>query len=282
MKRLLCLCAGLLLMSTLPWLTAARNDAPSPEKLGYKPSFEVTYFSSLEYRYLLSELLFYDAAFYYGTILEKPGQRPDYVMMGRYIDYATRLNAFNIDAYYLGQAILVWEGGLVKDMNVMLERGFKRRNWDFYLPFFLGFNHAYFLNDPKGAAQYMSQAAKLNPRMTFLPTYVGRLYYEADKTEQAIQYLKVVYEGTFDQKLRKSILVRISALESIQFLEGAVRKFEQKTGRRPAELDELVTAGILKGIPPDPYGGRFFYDRSDGRVKTSSKMALQGAKNDRH
>lgn len=282
MKRLLCLCLGVLLVSTLPWLTASRQAALSPEKLGYKPSFEVTYFSSLEYRYLLSQLLFYDATFYYGAMLEKPGERPDYLMMGSYIDYATRLNAYNIDAYYLGQAILVWEAGLVKDMNVMLERGVKRRNWDFYLPFFLGFNHAYFLNDPKKGAEYMSLAAKLNPRMTFLPTYVGRLYYQADKTEQAIQYLKVVYEGTFDLALRKSILVRISALESIQFLEGAVKKFEQKTGRRPAELSELLNAGILKGIPPDPYGGHFYYDHSDGRVKTSSKMALQGATNDRH
>jgi len=278
MKRLLCLVVGLLLLvPSLLSLTALRKAAPPPERLGVKPSFEATYFTSLEYRYLLSELLFYDAVFYYGSMLERPKERPDYWMIAKYIDSATRLNAYNIDAYYFGQAVLTWDAGMAKDMNVILERGAQRRTWDFYLPFFLGFNYAYFLQDYQKAAHYMELSAKLNPRMTFLPNYVGRLYYEANKTEQAIQYLKVIYEGTFNQAVRKGLLMRISALESIQFLEGAVQKFEKQTGHPPAELNELVRAGILKKLPPDPYGGTFYYDRSDGRIKTTSKMALQGA-----
>lgn len=283
MRRLLCLLLGLLLVaSSLPALTALRKGAPPAVRLGYKPSFLVTYFVSLEYRHLLSQLLFYDATFYYGTFVGNPQQTPDYQAIGRYLNDATRLNPYNIDAYYMAQAVLTWDAGLVRDVNVLLERGAKRRNWDFYLPFFLGFNHTYFLKDPNTAAEYFATAAKLNPKMTFLPTYVGRLYYEANKTEQAIQYLKVIYEGTFNQAIRKSITLRITALETILFLEGAVQRFEQKAGRPPRELSELVSSGILKAIPPDPYGGRFYYDRKDGRIKTSSKLASKGAKHDRH
>lgn len=283
MKRLAALAVGLLiLVPTLVSLTSLRKAAPPPVRLGYQPSFEVTYLSSLEYRYLLSQVLVYDAIFYYGAMLERPTERPDYLALVRYLDYATRLNGYNIDAYYFGQAVLTWEVGMVRDMNVILERGVKKRTWDFYPPFFLGFNHLYFLHDARAAAPYMELAAKLNPQAGYLPTLVGRLYYQANRTEQAISYLKVVYEGTFNPALRRQILIRIQALESIKLLEDAVKRFEAQTGHPPLELADLVTARILKGIPPDPYGGRFYYDRSDGRIKTSSKLAAKGADHERH
>lgn len=283
MKRLVCLGLGLLLLiPSLLSLTDRRKAAPPPERLGYQPSFEVSFFTSLEHRYLLSELLFYDAIFYYGSMVDRPEERPDYGMILKYVDSATRLNPYNIDAYYFGQAILTWDAGMVKDMNHILERGVKKRTWDFYPPFFIGFNNAFFLNDSHSAAQYMELASKLNPTIAFLPNLVGRLYYQANKTEQAIQYLKVVYRGTSNQAVRKGILARISVLEAILFLEDAVRKFERQTGQAPVKLSELVSARILKAIPPDPYGGSFYYDRSDRRVKTTSKMAFQGAEHDRH
>jgi len=283
MKRLLCFAVGLLiLIPSLLGVTALHKAAPPPERLGYKPSFEVIYFSSLEHRYLLSELLFYDASFYYGTLLERPKETPDYLALLRYIDTVTRLNAFNIDAYYFGQAVLTWNVGMVKDMNILLERGMKRRDWDFYLPFFVGFNDLYFLNDKLSAARYLERAAKLNPQMTFLPNLVGRLYYQADKTEQAIEYLRVVAKGTFNSAVRRSIEMRITALETMKFLEEAVKRFEKQQGHPPAQLSELVSAHVLKAIPPDPYGGTYYYVRAEGRVETTSKLANPGAEHDRH
>lgn len=278
MKRHLCLLLGLLLLvPSLLVLTAQRKASPPLERLGVKPSFEATFFSSLEYRCLISQLLFYDASFYFGSMLEREHEKPDYPMVLKYVDSATRLNPYNIDAHYFGQAVLTWDAGMVREMNHIMERGIKRRDWDFYLPFFVGFNYAFFLRDQASAAKYFEKAARLNPKMTFLPTYVARLYYESNKTEQALQYLKVVYEGTFNDVVRRSILTRITALESILLLEKAAQKYRETTGREPQQLDDLVTGGILKRIPPDPYGGTFYYDRNDKRIKTSSKLASPGA-----
>ncbi|WP_136513070.1 tetratricopeptide repeat protein [Geomonas edaphica] len=282
MRRLVALFIGLaLLVPSLLALTATRKAAPAPERLGYKPSFEVTFFTSLEHRYLLSELLFYDAAFYYGTIVETK-QTPDYGTLLRYVDISTRLNPYNIDSYYFGQAILTWDAGMVREMNFIMERGAKKRPWDFYIPFFIGFNDAYFLKDYQSAARYMARAAQLNPKVGYLSNLAGRFYYESNQTEQAIQYLKVVYQGTYSDQVRAGIKTRIEALEAILFLEKAVQRYEKETGRTPQLLSDLVAGGILKGIPPDPYGGTFYYDRSDNRVKTTSKMASHGAAHDRN
>jgi tetratricopeptide (TPR) repeat protein len=262
------------MLSSLIFLTDARKNTPPAERLGYIPSFEVAFFSSLEYRFLISELLFYDAVFYYGTVMDKPGERPEYSRIFKYADTSTRLNPYNIDSYYFSQAILTWDAGMVNQMNSILQRGVLKRKWDFFPPYFLGFNCAYFLNDYENAAKYLSLAAKLNPKADFLPSLVGRLYYQANKTEFAIEYLKTIYRGAKNSSVNKSLQIRIDALERIAFLENAVKIHLARLGRLPADINDLVKSGIIKSIPEDPYGGRFYIDKQEGRVKTTSNLAI--------
>jgi tetratricopeptide (TPR) repeat protein len=274
MKRMVALVLGLLLVIPSVLYLAPIRKATLPQvRLGYKPRFEVLYFTCLDYRLLLSELYFFDTVFYYGSLIEKAEQKPDYRMLVQYVDTATRLNPYNIDSYYFGQAILTWDAGLVKEMNWILQRGVKKRTWDFYIPFFLGFNYSYFLNDYDTAAEYTAQAARLNPNAEYLTTLASRMYYEANKTDQAISYLQVMLAGARNEGLRKSIITRITALESISLLEKAAKTYEAKTGRPLKLLSELVRARVLKAIPPDPYGGEFYLDQRDGRIKTTSKMS---------
>jgi len=274
MKRPALLCIGLLLLvASLVALTEIRSTRPPAERLGYMPSFEVAYFSSLEYRLLISELMFFNAVFYYGTLTDKPEEKPDYLRIYQYVATSTRLNPYNIDSYYFGQAILTWDAGMVRGMNSLLEMGVVKRNWDFYLPFFLGFNYSYFLNEFEKAAQYTAMAAQLNPHAYFLTTLAGRLYYQANKTDLALQYLTTVYNGTKNEAVKKALLIRIETLERVALLEKTVKLYESKTGYPPRELSDLVREGILTRIPEDPYGGAFYLDRHDGRVKTTSNMA---------
>jgi tetratricopeptide (TPR) repeat protein len=282
MKRLVCLILGLmLLVPSFTALTDLRRTTPPAERLGYLPSFEVAYFSSLEYRQLISELLFFNATFYYGAIMDKPGERPDYTRVWKYVNTSTRLNPYNIDSYYFGQAILTWDAGMVREMNAILGAGESKRTWDFYLPFFLGFNYSYFMNDYDRAARYMARAAELNPESAFLIPLAGRLFYQADKTDLAIQYLTLMYRGVKNEAIQKSLRVRIDALERIALLEKAVKRFEAATGHPPRQLTDLLRPGILKKIPADPYGGEFYFDLRDKRVKTTSNLAAPGARNER-
>jgi hypothetical protein len=274
MKWLVALSVGLLLLiPSFSALTDIRRNTPAPERLGYIPSFEVAFFSSLEYRLLISELLFYDAIFYYGTMMERPKERPEFERIFKYVNTSTRLNPYNIDSYYFGQAILTSEAGMVREMNALLLRGLPKRNWDFYLPFFLGFNYSYYLHEYGNAAKYMARAAELNPAEGYLASLTGRLYYQANKTDLAIQYLKTMAKGVKNAAVKKSLEVRIDAFERIAFLENAVKLYESRTGKYPAELNDLVRGRVLKGIPPDPYGGEFYIDPTDRSIKTTSNFA---------
>ncbi|CAG1015743.1 hypothetical protein ANAEL_05348 [Anaerolineales bacterium] len=277
MKRRLALLSGVALcLLTLVPLTQIRRAQPPAERLGYIPSPEVTYITSMDHQLLVSQLLFYSTIFYYGAMIERPDLRPDFRSIYAYLDTSTRLNPYNIDSYYFAQAVLTWDGGMVKEVNELLERGAKKRQVDFYLPLFLGFNHSYFLNNYEKAAQYYAQAAQINPQDTYLATLSARLLYQADKTHQAIAYLESIYRGTSNESVRKTIRVRIDALQRISLLERAVAMFRERTGHDPETIDDLVSGGILKGIPPDPYGGKFFFDKGDRRIKTTSKLAFGG------
>src|SRR5690242_9398050 len=107
---------------------------------------------SADQKQVVGEGLTLDVLIYFGGLVEK--QRlgkldvpADYPAMSRLLHAAVKLDPYNMDPYYFAQAILVWDVNQVKLANNLLDYGMKYRSWDWYLPFFAGFNNAYFLKD---------------------------------------------------------------------------------------------------------------------------------------
>ena len=180
------------------------------------------------------------------------------------------------DAYYFAQAALTWEVGEYRAANELLEYGMQYRTWDWYLPFFVGFNSAYFLKDYKSAGHYMQMAANLSGNPLFT-TLAARYYYEAGQTDLGIIFLETMEKGAKDAKVRKLYATRREALIAAKELEAAVARYRERFGRLPPDLGELVAVGILLRIPADPYGGRF-YLAANGVVRSTSKFAFGGNK----
>jgi len=53
-------------------------------------------------------------------------------------------------------------------------------------------------------------------------------------------------------------------------LQQAVNQYRDKRHAIPAELDDLLHAGYLKEIPPEPFGGQFIIE--DGKAGTTSEL----------
>jgi tetratricopeptide (TPR) repeat protein len=104
---------------------------------------------------------------------------------------AVQLDPYNMDAYYFGQAILVWDVGKVELANELLDYGMRFRTWDWYLPFFAGFNQAYFLKDYTKAARYYDRAGELSGSDLF-KNLAGRYLQESGKTDLALAYLSAM------------------------------------------------------------------------------------------
>jgi hypothetical protein len=246
------------------------------QKLGYTPSGKFYKAVAGEYRWYLGDYLSFKSIIYYGSRFEYLQQgileEIEYYNLYRTVEASVLLNPYNEDIYYFAQSVFTWDIGRVREINMILEYVSNFRNWDYKIPFFLGFNHFYFLKDYKKAAFYFKKASELSGA----PLYVGlasRFFFEGGDTAMAINYIKVMISTTTKDNLKKQYQVRLKALEAIFEIENAVKKFKAEKDRFPRNIEELVLLGYLKQIPKDPYGGNFYLDENN-RVRTTSKLAF--------
>lgn len=259
--------------------TAYLGHRPVVNKIGYLPEAEIVKIVAGDQRYLISEIAVFKVMLYFGAMFDKdadkPNFPPEYANMARMLSNAVKLDPYNMDAYYLSQAAFVWDvKGAAKDVNKMLIYGMKYRTWDFYLPFFAGFNAAYFLHDYRGAAEFMKLAAQLSGDPLFA-NLAARYFHEAGRTELGILFISSMEQGAKDEKVKKSFRIRKEALLNAKMIANAAVRFKDNLKRYPVSVGELVDAGFLKTIPKDPYGGQY-YLADNGKVESTSKFAFGG------
>jgi tetratricopeptide (TPR) repeat protein len=265
----------------IPFAAYMRNK-PFLEKLGYIPQPEVLKFVAADQKIFLADSLVMKTLFYFGSLVEKSTAKfvlpPDYFTIYKTIETAVKLDPYNMDAYYFTQAVLVWDAKRIKEANALLEHGMKYRDWDQQLPFFLGFNHAYFLKDYQNAARFYRRAADLSGA-PLLANLAGRYMYEAGQTDLALAYLATMEKSARNAAIKKEFQVRITAFQEVKRIESAIARCRSDFGAAPATVDELLQKGCLKGPPVDPYGGQFFIDEN-GQVRSTSKFAFAAKSGD--
>jgi tetratricopeptide (TPR) repeat protein len=252
------------------------RNKPYAEKLGYVPRGEVLRYLSADQKELVAASLVMKVLFYFGSLVDKSFNKldipPDYPAMSRSIHTVVKLDPYNMDAYYFAQATLVWDAKQVQIATELLEYGMRYRTWDFYLPFFAGFNYAYFLKDYAKAAVYYKRAGELSGSELSI-SLAGRYLYESGKSEMAIAYLSAMEKGARDPAIRKTFQIRIQAFKEGRRIELAREEYIRKTGHPPVSVEDLLHRGYLKDLPVDPYGGTFYLE-ADGSVRSTSKFAF--------
>lgn len=257
-------------------LSRQMQDRPDQVKLGYLPKAEVLKLVVGEHASLLAQHAVVKVLFYFGTIIQSEKNRlehkPEYFNMFQTLQNAVKLDPYNQDAYYFTQATFTWELQRIKEVNNLLDFGMRYRTWDPQLPFYAGFNAAFFLKDYDRAAAYMKKAAELShdPLYTNL---TARYFYEAGDTEMGIRFLSAMEAGAQDERVKKLYQVRKDALITTSELTKAAEKFKLLHGRQPTAVRELVDSGIIGAMPRDPYGGTFYFD-GNGAVRSTSKFAF--------
>ncbi|TAL26797.1 MAG: hypothetical protein EPN94_02505 [Nitrospirae bacterium] len=228
---------------------------------------------ALEFKGIFADIIFSRAMTYYGGKLireeELTGEEWDWIYKN--MDLATDLDNYFLDPYYFGAVNLSWGANKVKEANALLEKALKYRDWDWTIPFNLGFNHFYFLQDNKKAASYLIEASKRPGSGNLIPTLGARLEYEGNRTENAVIFLEENLKTTDDETIRYIYEERLKALKSILFLERAVTAYQSRFNKRPKKLEDLIARGIISEIPKDPYGGQFYIDEG-GSIKTTSGL----------
>jgi len=271
--------SGVLLYGLLigPFTSYMRNK-PIEEKLGYLPSIKLLKPLSADQKELTAASLVLKVTMYFGGLLTNAKESqlyaapPDLQGMSRLLHGAVQLDPYNMDAYYFAQGFLTWDAGQFKVANDLLDYGMKYRNWDWQLPFFAGFNSAFFLKDYLKAANYYKIAGDLSGS-DLHKKLAGRYMQESGQTDLAIGYLTAMEKGERNPAMKKSYQIRLAAFKEVRRIEVARDQYQQQRGVLPGSVDQLLQYGLLAPVPVDPYGGRFYLEPS-GKVTTTSKFAF--------
>jgi hypothetical protein len=186
---------------------------------------------------------------------------------------STDLDPYFSDPYLLANAHMTWDGGMIRETNILLEKGMRYRDWDWMLPFYAGFNSFFFLNDNVKASEFLVKASQRPGPGEQLLSLASRLSYKEKKTENAALFLEAVAKKTEDKRLKKEYETRILALQARLLLERSVSVYKEKFGRAPVSLQRMIEKGILKEIPKDPYGGKYSVS-PDGEISCTSDYLL--------
>lgn len=271
---LLALAGGALV---IPPLAAERANLRQEEGQGLVLPSPIYRIIALEFKGILADVIFSKAMTYYGqkVIRDENLTDEEWDWIARNMHAATDLDPYFLDPYLFGAVNLVWEADRVDAANDLLIKGMDKRVWDSTLPFYLGFNHFYFLQKNSKAASFLMEGAKRAGGSGIMAQLATRLLHQERNTENAIIFLRQIISTTEDERTRDIYTIRLTALESIFSLERAVEKFHQQFNRFPSDLGELIEAGIIEDMPGDPYGGRFYLDE-EKQVRTTSELRFGG------
>jgi len=281
-RPVITLFVGLLIYGVLlgPF-TAYMKSKPIEEKLGYLPSINVLRYASADHKELVGAWLVMKVVMYFGGISEKQQANvivdpPDYARMSGILHGAVKLDPYNMDAYYFAQSFLTWEVKQYQIANKLLDYGMTYRTWDWYLPFFAGFNQAYFLKDYKKAAEYYKRAGELSGQDLYI-SLAGRYMQESGQSDLAIAYMASMEKGERNPAVKKNYQIRLTAFKEARRIELALERYRELRGNLPTTVEQLISGGFLDPPPKDPYGGQFYLE-SGGKVATTSKYAFAGVK----
>lgn len=256
-------------------VTEGKKLLPKGEGTSYVLPSPILKIMALEFDGLASDYAFLQGLVFFGSTFERK-ERPrlkewEWRWFYNILNASTDLDPYFLDPYHVAQAHLTWEGNMVRETNTLLEKGSRYREWDWMLPFYLGFNSFYFLHEDDKASEYLMAASKRPDASPMLASLATRLAYKGKKTENAIIFLQEILSRTDDENTKKMYEMRLNALKAILFLERAAAVYQDRFKTRLEKLDALIAKGIIQDIPKDPYGGEFYIDK-DGSIKTTSEL----------
>lgn len=228
---------------------------------------------TLEFKGAFSDYLFFKTLTFMGLkIAEKKGPSVDeWQLIHQMLQRVTDLDPRFWDPYVFAEMMLAWQARMFDEANALLEKAAEYRPHDYRPLYYIGFNHFYFHKNMKAAAPYLIEASKRPRAPRYLKGLATRMSFYAGQTSVGIFFLENLIKETHDPQMVKYLGKRLTALKMLFYLEGKVQEFKTQHGQLPESLDELVTTGLIKQVPIDPYGGKFVVLKS-GRVYTTSEM----------
>jgi hypothetical protein len=176
-------------------------------------------------------------------------------LVARLVELVTTLDPWVDHPYRFAALWLTDSPASVERANALLEKGIAYHPLEWRNPYYLGFNHYFYLEDPLRAADALERAVGLQGSPPYLGALVARLRADAGGLEVAEAFLAELARSTEDGFARAEYEKALDEIETerrARALDEARLEFWRRRGRDIESVGELVAgpAPILRGLPP--------------------------------
>lgn len=233
---------------------------------------------SLGYDALVADIYWTRTVQYYGARVGTRGARFD--LLWPLLDITTTLDPQLIVAYRFG-AIFLSEptgvGAARTDLAVQLvKRGITANPNEWHLYSDLGFLYYWRMRDfPDSAATYL-EGSKVHGAPPILGMMAARVSAEGGSIETSRMIWSELYESSKDPSVRdraEQMLRALKAQDDKQHLDEVAGEYQKRFGKYPSSMEDLRTAGLLRGIPLDPAGYPYVFS-ADGKAALNSQSPV--------
>ena len=248
-----------------------REDEPLQEVL-YIPSPTVVKRMSLGYSGLLADIYWTRVVQYFGS--KHRAKSRQYLILKPLLEMTTALDPKLLPAYQFGSVFLAQKppegAGNPQAAADLVEKGIRQNPQAWRLYYDLGYIYWLEMKDPAKAADAFERGSKIPGALPWMRVMAAALAAHAGETETATYMWTNILKSTDDPNLRKNAINRLRCLRvdsDVKRLQNAVNQFAEQTGHLPANWQQMISAGLLYGLPLDPRGD--LYRLVDGRVQVA-------------
>jgi hypothetical protein len=217
---------------------------------------------SLEYAPLMADVYWTKVVQYYGD--KRVRREQNFDSLWPLLDLTTMLDPNLVPAYRFGSTFLAEEppvgAGSPERAIDLLERGIKENpeQWRLYQD--LGNVYYLSLHEVEKATQAYNDGSKVPGAAPWMKIMAARIAERGDTRETSRLLWSEIYQSTQDATVRENAkmhLILLKTDDDKEHLDLLLADYEKKSGHAAKNLQELVDAGMLSGIPGDP--NRFPY-----------------------
>ena len=201
-------------------------------------------------RQLGAEMLYVKAAVFLGGREEGGGDPMSYApSLSQHFSVISRLHPEFLAPYYLCESSLSSiSPEYTGKANKVLELGVAALPDNWVLPFFLGFNHFYYLDQPKKAATIMERVSRMPSAPSWLGHLASVLAAEGGDIIAGLMWLNAMMNTEEDEMLRERYRKDIALFEKALTVLKATIEYRKQYKLPPSALDALVPE-FLPHIP---------------------------------
>jgi len=225
---------------------------------------------SLGHNGLLADIYWTRAVQYFGR--QRLARQTEYPLLAPLLDITVTLDPQLLVAYRFGGAFLSapppYGAGQPENAIALLRRGIQANPDQWRLWHDLGFIYYWEIKDYPAASEAYMEGSK-HPRAAPWMRVMAAVILQKGGDRETSRFLWTeIFNSTEDVTIRKNAQMHLDtlrALDDIEEIERRAAAFRDQTGRWPQSFEEMISEGLLQGVPADPQGHPYQL-QPDGKI----------------